>query len=34
LQIPVQYLPWTIGHQPTRVVEAVLDQIEQALGQL
>jgi hypothetical protein len=34
LQIPVQYLPWTIGHQPTRVVEAVLVQIEQALGQL
>jgi len=34
LQIPVQYLPWTIGHQPTRDVEAVLDQIERALGQL
>ena len=30
----VQYLPWTIGHQPTRDVEAVLDQIEQALGRL
>ncbi|HEY8046536.1 MAG TPA: hypothetical protein VIF35_19885 [Streptosporangiaceae bacterium] len=27
-------VPWTIGHQPTRDVEAVLDQIEQALGQL
>jgi hypothetical protein len=34
LQIPVQYLPWTIWHQPTRDVEAVLDQIEQALGRL
>ena len=34
LQIPVQYLPWTIGHQPTRDAEAVLDQIEQALGRL
>ena len=34
LQIPVQYLPWTIGHRPARDVEAGLDQIEQALGQL
>ena len=28
------YGPWTIGHQPIRDVEAVLDQIEQALGRL
>jgi hypothetical protein len=34
LQIPVQYLPWTAGHRPTRDVEAALDQIERALGQL
>jgi hypothetical protein len=34
LQIPVQYLPWTIRHQPTRDVEAVRDQIGQALGRL
>ncbi len=34
LQIPVQYLPWTIGHQPTRAVQTALDQIEQALDQL
>jgi hypothetical protein len=34
LQIPVQYLPWTAGHRPTRDVEAALDQIEQALGEL
>ncbi len=34
LQIPVQYLPWTTGHLPTRDVEATLDQIEQALDQL
>jgi hypothetical protein len=31
LQIPVQYLPWTITHRSTREAEAVLDQIEQAL---
>jgi Ser/Thr protein kinase RdoA (MazF antagonist) len=34
LQIPVQYLPWMAGHQPTPAVEAALDQIERALGQL
>lgn len=34
LQIPVQYLPWTTAHQPTRDVEAALDRIERALGQL
>jgi Phosphotransferase enzyme family len=34
LQIPVQYLPWTIGHRPTRDAEAALDQIEQAIGQM
>jgi aminoglycoside phosphotransferase (APT) family kinase protein len=34
LQIPVQYLPWTIGHRPTGDVEATLDRIEQALEQL
>ena len=34
LQIPVQYLPWTIGHRPTRDVEASLTRIEQALAQL
>ena len=34
LQIPVQYLPWTIGHRPARDVEAALDRIEQALDQL
>ncbi len=28
------YGPWTIGYQPTRDVEAMLDQIEQALGRL
>jgi hypothetical protein len=32
LQIPVQYLPWGIGHRPTRAVEAALDLIEQALA--
>jgi aminoglycoside phosphotransferase (APT) family kinase protein len=31
LQIPVQYLPWTIAHRSTREADAVLDQIEQAL---
>jgi hypothetical protein len=34
LQIPVQYLPWTAGHRPTRDVEAALDRIEHALNQL
>jgi hypothetical protein len=34
LQIPVQYLPWTTAHRPTREVEAALDRIERALGQL
>jgi Ser/Thr protein kinase RdoA (MazF antagonist) len=34
LQIPVQYLPWIAGHRSARDVEAALDQIEQALGQL
>lgn len=34
LQIPVQYLPWGAGHRPTRDVEAALDRIEQALGEL
>jgi hypothetical protein len=34
LQIPVQYLPWTTAHRPTRDVEAALDQIERALSQL
>jgi Phosphotransferase enzyme family len=34
LQIPVQYLPWGIGHRPTRAAEAALDRIEQALAQL
>jgi hypothetical protein len=34
LQIPVQYLPWTTAHRPTRDVESALDQIERALGQL
>ena len=30
----VQYLPWTAAHLPTRDVEAALDRIEQALGQM
>ena len=34
LQIPVQYLPWIVGHRPTRGAEAVLDQIEQAIDQM
>ena len=34
LQIPVQYLPWTIGHRPPHAAETALDQIEQALSQL
>jgi hypothetical protein len=34
LQIPVQYLPWTIGRRPTSAAEAALDQIAQALDQL
>jgi hypothetical protein len=34
LQIPVQYLPWTTAHRPTRDVEDALDQIERALSQL
>jgi len=34
LQIPVQYLPWLAGHRPTRDVEAVLDQVEQAITEL
>ena len=34
LQIPVQYLPWMTAHRPTREVEAALDRIERALGQL
>jgi hypothetical protein len=34
LQIPVQYLPWGMGHAPTRAAEAALDQIEQVLAQL
>ena len=34
LQIPVQYLPWMAGHRRTRDVEAALDRIEQALGEL
>jgi hypothetical protein len=33
-QIPVQYLPWTTAHQPTRDVEAALDRIERALDRL
>jgi hypothetical protein len=34
LQIPVQYLPWTVAHRSAREVEAALDRIERALGQL
>ena len=34
LQIPVQYLPWTIAHRPAHAAEAALDQIEQAVDQL
>jgi hypothetical protein len=34
LQIPVQYLPWGIGHRSTRDAEAGLDRIEHALGRL
>jgi hypothetical protein len=34
LQIPVQYLPWTIAHRSTRDTEAALDRIEQALADL
>jgi thiamine kinase-like enzyme len=34
LQIPVQYLPWTAAHGQTRDVEAALDRIERAIGQL
>jgi hypothetical protein len=34
LQIPVQYLPWIVGHRSTRAAEAALDQIEQAIDQL
>jgi hypothetical protein len=34
LQIPVQYLPWTIAHRSTREAEAALDQITQALNQM
>lgn len=34
LQIPVQYLPWGMGHRSTRDAEAALDRIEHALGRL
>jgi Phosphotransferase enzyme family len=34
LQIPVQYLPWTIAHRSARDTEAALDRIERALGDL
>jgi hypothetical protein len=34
LQIPVQYLPWVVGHRPTGDVDATLDRIEQAIGGL
>ena len=34
LQLPVQYLPWTAAHRSTREVDAALDRIERALGQL
>jgi hypothetical protein len=34
LQIPVQYLPWTISYRTAHDTEAALDQIEQALSQL
>jgi hypothetical protein len=34
LQIPVQYLPWTIAHLTTGNVEAALDRIERALSRL
>jgi hypothetical protein len=33
LQIPVQYLPWTMGNQPTDAVETALDLIDGALRQ-
>ncbi|HEX3715704.1 MAG TPA: aminoglycoside phosphotransferase family protein [Trebonia sp.] len=34
LQIPVQYLPWTIAHRSTQAAEAALDQIARALDLL
>lgn len=34
LQIPVQYLPWTTEHRPTRDVAAALDRIEVARDRL
>jgi hypothetical protein len=34
LQLPVQYLPWTMEHSPTASVDATLDRIEQALAAL
>jgi Phosphotransferase enzyme family len=34
LQIPVQYLPWTVAHRTTADVGATLDEIGRALGQL
>lgn len=34
LQIPVPYLPWTLGHRPTAGVHAALDRAEQALALL
>jgi hypothetical protein len=34
LQIPVQYLPWTMGHSPSAGVDAALDAIEGALAAL
>ena len=34
LQVPVQYLPWTVAHRPTAAVQAALDEIDRALSQL
>jgi aminoglycoside phosphotransferase (APT) family kinase protein len=34
VQLPIQYLPWTVGHRSTTDVHAVLDTVEQALAVL
>jgi hypothetical protein len=34
VQIPVQYLPWTLANRSSDEVEVVLDRIEEALGDL
>jgi hypothetical protein len=34
VQLPIQYLPWTINHRSTTDVRTALDQAEQALANL